>query len=164
MILTNKRKVTLTEFFCGGGGMSLGFKQAGVDILKAYDYDKYAVESYKHNISDHVEQKSVTDLKGEDIPTSDVWTFGFPCFVEDTMILCKTGFKEIQNVQVGDEVWTHENRWKKVTHTMSKEAPIIQLKGHNYHQMITTKEHPFWASETKGIQPSWILAKCIEKN
>lgn len=154
-----KRKVTLTEFFCGGGGLGLGFKQAGVDILKAYDFDKYAIQSYNHNVSEHGELKSVTDLKGEDIPKSDVWTFGFPCFPKGTLILCKDGMKDISEVKEGDIVLTHKNRWKKVIHTMAKLGPVVELKSEKT-TLITTEEHPFYALENKDAKSiQWIQAK-----
>lgn len=157
--MTKKKNITLTEFFCGGGGLGLGFKQAGVDILKAYDFDKFAIESYKHNVSEHGELKSVTDLKGEDIPKSDVWTFGFPCFPEGTLILCKDGIKDISEVKEGDYVLTHKNRWKKVIHTMAKVGPVVELKSEKT-TLITTEEHPFYALENKNDESiKWIQAK-----
>jgi DNA (cytosine-5)-methyltransferase 1 len=70
---------TVNDFFCGAGGMGLGFKQAGYEILGAWDFDKYAVETYRHNVGDHVEQADVSEMTWQDLPVADVWTFGFPC-------------------------------------------------------------------------------------
>lgn len=69
----------MNDFFCGFGGMGLGFKLAGIDIVGAWDYDQYAVESYKANVGDHVRQASITDMRWSDVPRADIWTFGFPC-------------------------------------------------------------------------------------
>jgi DNA (cytosine-5)-methyltransferase 1 len=69
----------VNSFFCGAGGMDLGFIQAGFEVVGAWDFDKYAVESYTHNIGMHVEQMSVTDMKGSDVPNVNGWLFGFPC-------------------------------------------------------------------------------------
>jgi DNA (cytosine-5)-methyltransferase 1 len=69
----------VNSFFCGAGGMDLGFIQAGFEVVGAWDFDKYAVESYTHNIGMHVEQMSVTDMKGSDVPKVNGWLFGFPC-------------------------------------------------------------------------------------
>lgn len=68
----------LVSFFAGAGGFDLGFQKAGYEIVKAYEWDKFAVESYKANIGNHIEMMDVSILKGEDIPESEVWTFGFP--------------------------------------------------------------------------------------
>jgi DNA (cytosine-5)-methyltransferase 1 len=69
----------VNDFFCGAGGMGLGFKNAGFEITGAWDFDKYAVQSYRHNVGDHVKEMSVLDMTPEDVPASDVWTFGAPC-------------------------------------------------------------------------------------
>jgi DNA (cytosine-5)-methyltransferase 1 len=69
----------VNSFFCGAGGMDLGFIQAGFEVVGAWDFDKYAVESYTHNIGDHVQKMSVTDMKGSNVPKVNGWLFGFPC-------------------------------------------------------------------------------------
>lgn len=69
----------VNDFFCGAGGMGLGFKQAGFRLAGAWDFDKYAVESYGNNVSPKVKQSDITQMTWEDIPYADVWTFGFPC-------------------------------------------------------------------------------------
>jgi DNA (cytosine-5)-methyltransferase 1 len=69
----------VNSFFCGAGGFDLGFIQAGFEIAGAWDFDKYAVESYRHNIGDHVLQADVSKMKGEQLPKANGWLFGFPC-------------------------------------------------------------------------------------
>lgn len=70
---------TVNDFFCGAGGMGLGFKQAGFTIVGAWDFDKYAVQSYRENVGDHVKQADITQMTAADVPYADVWTAGFPC-------------------------------------------------------------------------------------
>lgn len=70
---------TVNDFFCGCGGMGLGFKQAGYKTLLAWDYDKFAVQSYKHNVDDIAEIKDISQVGPWDIPRALVWAFGFPC-------------------------------------------------------------------------------------
>ena len=69
----------VNDFFCGAGGMGLGFKQAGFRLAGAWDFDKYAVESYGNNVSPKVKQIDITEMNWQDVPYADVWTFGFPC-------------------------------------------------------------------------------------
>ena len=38
------------DLFCGAGGLSLGFKNAGIDLLFANEFDKYACETYRRNL------------------------------------------------------------------------------------------------------------------
>ena len=59
--------------------MGLGFKQAGFRLVGAWDFDKYAVMSYEHNISSKVKKDDITTMKWNDLPFAHVWTFGFPC-------------------------------------------------------------------------------------
>jgi len=40
------------DFFCSGGGMSYGMRQAGINILAGIDFDKNCEETYKANIKD----------------------------------------------------------------------------------------------------------------
>lgn len=70
---------TLNDFFCGCGGIGAGFQQAGFQIVGAWDFDKYAVETYRENVGDHVAQADITKMTIADIPKADVWAFGFPC-------------------------------------------------------------------------------------
>lgn len=74
-----KGKYLVNDLFCGAGGMSLGFKEAGFAIAGAWDNDKFAVLSYKENIDDKVKQIDIQQLSWQDLPKADVWTFGFPC-------------------------------------------------------------------------------------
>lgn len=69
----------VNDFFCGAGGVGLGFMGAGFEVIWACDFDKYAVETYRRNVGDHVIQADIKKLTREDIPHADVWAFGFPC-------------------------------------------------------------------------------------
>ena len=75
----NMKVVSVNDFFCGAGGMGLGFKNAGFRLSGAWDFDKYAVESYGYNVSPKVKQSDITQMIAADVPNSDVWTFGAPC-------------------------------------------------------------------------------------
>ena len=39
------------DFFCGGGGMTNGLKQAGIDVIAGVDLDSEAKETYEINNS-----------------------------------------------------------------------------------------------------------------
>lgn len=55
-----KRKLKVNDFFCGCGGMGIAFKNAGYEIAGAWDFDKYAVESYRANVGDHEPEEKPT--------------------------------------------------------------------------------------------------------
>lgn len=73
------RKVTVNDLFCGAGGIGLAFKNAGFEIAGAWDFDKQAIASYRHNVGNHAIEADITKMVGDDLPKADVWTFGFPC-------------------------------------------------------------------------------------
>ena len=57
--------------------MSLGFREAGFEVVRAYDFNKQAVATYAHNLGHHVEHLSITeDLE---LPPCDVIAGGPPC-------------------------------------------------------------------------------------
>lgn len=69
----------VNDFFCGCGGMGLGFKHAGFEIAGSWDFDKYAVQSYAKNVNEDVKQKDIREMEWQHVPLAQVWTFGFPC-------------------------------------------------------------------------------------
>ncbi len=75
-----RKKPSVVGLFSGCGGLDLGFKQAGFDILWANDFDKDSVETYKENIGDHIVLGDITQIPNKQIPSGfDVLLGGFPC-------------------------------------------------------------------------------------
>jgi DNA (cytosine-5)-methyltransferase 1 len=69
--------LTVVDLFCGAGGLSSGFQKAGFTIVKAIDHHAAAVETYKHNLGDHVTKLEITEeLK---LLSSTVIVGGPPC-------------------------------------------------------------------------------------
>lgn len=71
----------LISLFSGAGGMDLGFKNAGFNILWANDFQKDAVETYRKNIGDHIVLEDITQIDSNEIPGTDIDVVigGFPC-------------------------------------------------------------------------------------
>lgn len=69
----------VNDFFCGCGGMGVGFLNADYKIAGAWDFDKYAVQSYDHNVGHHVKQADIKEMTWQDVPFAHIWAFGFPC-------------------------------------------------------------------------------------
>ena len=71
---------TVVSLFSGCGGMDLGFKKAGFDIIWANDFFKDAVNTYKKNIGKHIVLGDITKIPSSEIPDNpDVILGGFPC-------------------------------------------------------------------------------------
>lgn len=69
----------IVSLFSGAGGLDLGLKNAGHDLIWANDIDQDAVETYRHNIGSHVVLADIAELSDGDIPKGDVVVGGFPC-------------------------------------------------------------------------------------
>ena len=67
MIRDENRPVGI-DLFSGVGGMSLGFEQAGSDVVAAFDANKIAVESYALNFpTTKAILADLTKLSGSDL-------------------------------------------------------------------------------------------------
>lgn len=47
--MDNKKQLNALDLFAGAGGMSLGFEQAGVNVVAAIEFDRQIAETYKEN-------------------------------------------------------------------------------------------------------------------
>jgi DNA (cytosine-5)-methyltransferase 1 len=69
----------VVSLFSGAGGLDLGFKMAGHEIIWANDLYEDAVETYKHNLGDHIVCEDISKIDAEEIPECDIIIGGFPC-------------------------------------------------------------------------------------
>lgn len=69
----------VVSLFSGAGGLDLGFKMAGHEIVWANDLYGDAVETYKKNIGDHIVLEDISKISTDDIPACDIVIGGFPC-------------------------------------------------------------------------------------
>lgn len=66
--------------FAGIGGICLGLKNAGFEIVWANDFDKYACQTYRANFKDHnLIEEDIANISVDDIPNIDFLAAGFPC-------------------------------------------------------------------------------------
>lgn len=56
-------KFKILSLFSGAGGLDLGFKKAGFDIVWANDSDKDSCETYKNNIGPHIQYGDINNIK-----------------------------------------------------------------------------------------------------
>ena len=69
----------VVSLFSGAGGLDLGFKMAGHEIVWANDLYEDAVETYKKNLGEHIVCEDITKVSTEEIPDCDIVIGGFPC-------------------------------------------------------------------------------------
>lgn len=71
-------KYDTISLFAGIGGFDLGFSNAGFNVIWANDFDKYACETFRHNIGDYIIHADINNIIDK-IPKHDVLIGGFPC-------------------------------------------------------------------------------------
>lgn len=69
----------VVSLFSGAGGLDLGFKMAGHDVVWANDLYEDAVHTYQKNIGDHIVLEDVRNISADKIPDCDIVIGGFPC-------------------------------------------------------------------------------------
>lgn len=69
----------VVSLFSGAGGLDLGFKMAGHEIVWANDIYEDAVQTYRHNIGEHIVCEDISKINTDDIPECDIVIGGFPC-------------------------------------------------------------------------------------
>ena len=88
--LSSMRERSVVSFFCGCGGLDLGFlggfsykgtkvPKLPFKLLAAYDHDDKCVQTYLKNISDHAEVRDLSSYNPIEVPAAEVLIGGFPC-------------------------------------------------------------------------------------
>lgn len=75
---------SLASFFCGAGGIDLGFRSAGFDLAFASDYYDKAAETFARNLGHRPVLRDVREVPSSEVPKVDVLTGGFPCVTFST--------------------------------------------------------------------------------
>ena len=173
----------LIDLFAGCGGLSTGFEGAGFEVVLALEKDTSAAETYKYN---HPEtQVLVADITTIDNPkeyTGNVEIDGIiggpSCFTGDTLVLTSRGYISIKDVEIGDSVLSHDNKYHKVTNVINQGVKsVVKLRGYSFSSIKVTKDHLFYVrekytekDEQKGYpvrkfkEPTWKRLSEIENN
>lgn len=103
----------------------------------------------------------------------------FLCVAEGTRIVTKDGFKEVENLAIGDEVLTHKGNFKKVLRTHSRlvdpneKLYKVVSPGNRKNHVLITGNHPalayrFWANQKssfdsipENLPPEWLQIEII---
>lgn len=69
----------VVSLFAGAGGLDLGFKKSGFNIVWANEYDKFAAATYRKNLGHHMVEGDICEVDTNHIPKADILIGGFPC-------------------------------------------------------------------------------------
>lgn len=108
--------VNVVSLFSGGGGLDLGFKNAGYNILWSIDNNQDAVNTYKANIGEHIICADINTVDEKQIPHADVVIGGPPC-----QSFSLAGNRHVEDAR-GQLVW----RYIKIISTIKPKAFVFE--------------------------------------
>ena len=131
-------------------GLSCGqiaLKELGIKVDKYYasEVDKYAIMQTQHNFPNTIQLGSIVDVDVSKLDPIDILIGGSPCFAAGTKVLTIDGYKNIEDIVVGDMVLTHKNRFMPVLRIGGKVADTFTLKAQGFMDVVCTENHPFYA-------------------
>jgi Fe-S cluster assembly protein SufB len=95
------------------------------------------------------------------------------CFLPGAMVRTRQGEKPIEQIGIGDEVMTHQGRYRRVYHTMNRpyHGPIYHIRffGDSHRELHVTEEHPLLITPRQRakmrnltFQPVWTTASQVK--
>lgn len=120
----------------------------------------------------------ISNVETQNIPDHDLFTYSFPCFTGDSLVLTDDGYKRIDEINIEDMVLTHTNQYKKVTNVFNQGVKdIVNVKGMAIHNIKTTENHKFLTRERYRLwnndkryydrlfhEPKWVEAKDLTRS
>lgn len=88
--------------------------------------------------------------------------WGRDCHPAGTSIYINKGVKNIEDIKIGDEVYTHEGNYKRVYDLIQKKytGELYTIKSKRNEEIKLTKNHPLYVR--RGDDYSWILGKDLK--
>ena len=88
--------------------------------------------------------------------------WGRDCFPAGTPVNVAEGVKAIEEVQVGDAVWTHAGNYRRVTEQLGRSysGTMCTVKARLRPELTATGKHPFWI-ERDGLR-QWVQARDLK--
>ena len=159
------KPVRLIELFAGIGAQAKALENLGVNFehWKICEFDKYPVCSYNAIHHTNFLPSDITKIHAEDLEIKDtdkyeyIMTYSFPCGLRGEKIKTETGYKNIEDVEVGDYVLTHTNTYRKVVKTMTRKTQGYYKIKYVGGESLLTSEHPLYVYRDSKFQ--WIKVK-----
>lgn len=135
-------------------------------LVNFCEFDQYATKSYCaiHGTDESLNLGDITLLDETSLEPFNMICGGSPCFVKGTKVLTKNGYKNIEDIKVGDMVLTHRNRYMPVAKTGGENNKnIYSLRVQGFLKTECTDYHPFYCKKTRVSEPEKIKLKDIKK-
>ena len=158
------KPIRLIELFAGYGSTAMALRNIGADFehYRVVEFDKYAIASYNAIHGTDFPAIDIKDVKGEELGIIEkdkycyLMTYSFPCFTEDALVLTSCGLKRIKDVETGDYVLSHDNKYHKVIRSEQTGIKnIYQIKAMGVHEIKCTINHKFYVRKRTRYYPRY---------
>ena len=143
------------SLFSGVEAATIAWERLGWQPLAFAEVEEFPCAVLAHRFPDVPNLGDVCGIDWEEFHEKhghvDVLIGGSPCFPAGSLVLCESGFKPIEQVEVGDMVVTHKGRLREVLRTGNKTADTIVLKGQGSVGIECTPNHPFYSREKHKV-------------
>lgn len=165
---------------CGGIETGiLALQHLDIPIAEYHTYEilpeAIAVSSYHFPWIIH--HGDLFDADWNDYKGFDLVIGGMCCFGGDEIVFTKEGYKKISDIEVGDYVLTHKNRYRKVINKFDNGIkPTIDLYTMQSSKIECTPDHRFYARKLERkwdsaikhdrrffSEPEWVEAKNLNR-
>lgn len=150
---THNLGVKVLSLFDGMACGMLAMQKAGVEVdeYTAYEIDKYAIQTATHNFPMIKECRDVFKADFTQYKDIDYIVGGSPCFTKGTVVFTDKGIKNIEDIQIGDMVLTHKNRFRKVIAVGNKLADVYTVSSQGVPKFKVTANHPFYIKKMNRV-------------
>lgn len=122
------------------------------EVVAIAEIDRFAIDSYTAIHGDTLNLGDISQIKTEDIPDHDLFTYSFPCFTADTLISTETGLKELIDVEIGEKVVTHTGQLKEVKNFFNNgKHQVFSVKTMGADEIKATGNHKFYVREKSRV-------------
>ena len=181
--MSQSKKINVLSLFDGMSCGRIALERAGVEVDNYYssEIDKYAIQVADKNYPEDTVNRlgditQITSERLDKLPKIDLIIGGSPCFVAGTKVITRTYYKNIEEVEIGDEVLTHTGKFKKVLRVGGKSSDTLKIIAQGFKPTITTVEHPYyirtksrkWNNKKRCYdvifsEPKWVKASQLKK-
>lgn len=118
---------------------------------------------------DHSSEDHIKEVDGEKVAVRSApsgcfraWSYQWPwwrdksplsidqCVAGGQLVLARQGWVPIEDINEGDHVLTHANRWRRVTKTWRRGAQeVVKVTGQGHPGLVVTADHEIWSRPSR---------------
>lgn len=148
------KKINVVTLFSGYDSQCLAldrlkrdFPDFDYELIAWSEIDKYAIQAHNVLFPQWADRNlgDITKIDWSEVEEEiDLMTYSSPCFVAGTKVLTSIGYKNIEDLRIGDEAFTHSHTFKPISAIGSDGVkPIWEVRSMGVLPVRCTSNHPF---------------------